>query len=489
MKKVLIANRGEIAVRIIKTLRRMDIRSVAVYSEPDSEALFVKMADEAVALGGKTAQESYLRVDKIMEACQITGADAIHPGYGFLSEKLELLRACDKAGVIFIGPKEKAIQLMGDKIESKKLMLSGGVPTIPGFFVDGMDLVSIQQHAESIGYPVMVKAAAGGGGKGLRRVDREEDLAQALESCQSEALRSFNDDRVFVEKYILNPRHIEVQVFGDSYGLVVGLSERECSIQRRNQKVIEECPSTGVDSDLRQALCQAAANCARLVDYQNAGTVEFVMGEDKSFYFLEMNTRLQVEHPVTEMAHGIDLVEEQIRVAQGLPLSKELIGSKPIRWSLECRIYAEEPLADFFPCAGRILKLRFPEESEWLRVDTGVVSGDDISIYYDPMIAKVITVADTRAEAVYKMIQALAQVSIFGIETNVGFLLEVLRSEEFSQGLLSTDFIQKYDMVLRHKNTLNSEVNLVAHAAFHVSQRGRGGKSLESDVFLKGGSR
>jgi len=489
MKKVLIANRGEIAVRIIKTLKRMGMSSVAVYSEADADALFVKMADEAIPLGGKTAQESYLRVEKIMDACQKTGADAIHPGYGFLSEKLELIRACDKAGVIFIGPKEKAIQLMGDKIESKKLMLSGGVPTIPGFFIDGMDLVSIAEHAGSIGYPVMVKAAAGGGGKGLRKVDSSEELASAIESCRSEALRSFNDDRVFVEKFIVNPRHIEVQVFGDSLGQIIGISERECSIQRRNQKVIEECPSPGVDLVLRQSLCKAAADCASLVEYQNAGTVEFVMGEDKQFYFLEMNTRLQVEHPVTEMAHGLDLVEEQIRVANGLPLSKKLLASTVNRWSLECRIYAEEPLADFFPCAGKILKLQFPKESDWLRIDSGVVSGDEISIYYDPMIAKVITVSDTRLDAVYKMIQALSEVSIFGIETNVGFLLEVLKSPEFMDARLSTDFIQKYDMVSRHKNTLNSEVLVVAHAAFHVSQRGRGGKSSELDVFLKGGSR
>jgi propionyl-CoA carboxylase alpha chain len=439
-KKILIANRGEIACRVIKTARAMGIKTVAVYSEADATALHVLMADEAVAIGGSPAADSYLRADRIVEACKATGAEAVHPGYGFLSERESFAEALEAAGVVFIGPNRHAIGAMGDKIESKKLAKAAGVTTVPGYPDVIPDVAKAKIVAADIGYPVMIKASAGGGGKGMRLANSEAELEEGFRSASNEARASFGDDRILIEKAIVEPRHIEIQVMGDSHGNVIFLGERECSIQRRHQKVIEEAPSPFLDEATRAAMGAQAVALSKAVQYQSAGTVEFIVDKDRNFYFLEMNTRLQVEHPVTELVTGLDLVELMIRVAAGekLPITQEqvkLTGS-----AIEARVYAEDPLRGFLPSIGRLTRYR-PPVGEGVRVDTGVYEGSEISMFYDPMIAKLITYGTTRPQATKRMADALDSFAIRGVNHNIGFLSAIVRRQRFAEARLSTDFI------------------------------------------------
>ncbi|MGD0144108.1 MAG: biotin carboxylase N-terminal domain-containing protein, partial [Rhizomicrobium sp.] len=410
-KKILIANRGEIACRVIKTARKMGIATVAVYSDADKDALHVEMADEAVHIGPPPSAQSYLSIDKIVQACRETGAEAVHPGYGFLSEREAFAEALAKIGVVFIGPNVKAIAAMGDKIESKKLALAAKVSTVPGFVGEVRDAAHARAIAKEIGYPVMVKASAGGGGKGLRIVHAEKDLVQAIESSKHEAKASFGDDRLFIEKFVTEPRHIEIQVMGDKHGNVLYLNERECSIQRRHQKVIEEAPSPFLDAATRKAMGEEAVALAKAVGYDSAGTVEFIVDKERKFYFLEMNTRLQVEHPITELTTGLDLVELMIRSAAGEKLPLKQSDVKIDGWAVETRIYAEDPYRGFLPSTGRLVRYAPPAEGTHgdiiVRNDTGVYEGGEISIYYDPMIAKLCTHAPTRLAAIDAMASAL----------------------------------------------------------------------------------
>jgi propionyl-CoA carboxylase alpha chain len=440
-KKILIANRGEIACRVMKTAEKMGIKTVAVYSEADKEARHVQMADEAICIGPAPSRESYLMMDCIIQACIDTGAEAVHPGYGFLSENEQFARRCEEAGIVFIGPKHHSIAAMGDKIASKKLALEAKVNTIPGFneAIDkAEDAVKI---AQDIGYPVMIKASAGGGGKGLRVAFNDKEAFEGFTACRTEALNSFGDDRVFIEKFVEGPRHIEIQVLGDSHGNVVYLGERDCSIQRRHQKVIEEAPSPFIDPATRKAMGEQAVALAKAVDYQSAGTVEFVVGKDKSFYFLEMNTRLQVEHPVTEGVTGLDLVEQMIRVAAGEKLAFKQEDIKLDGWSMECRINADDPFRNFLPSTGRLVKYRPPEELDGVRVDTGVYEGGEIPMYYDSMIAKLIVHGKDRAEAIEKMRAALNDFVIRGIHSNIPFQAALLQHPRFVFGDFTTGFI------------------------------------------------
>ncbi|MEJ8826913.1 acetyl/propionyl/methylcrotonyl-CoA carboxylase subunit alpha [Variovorax humicola] len=443
--KILIANRGEIACRIIKTARRMGIKTVAVYSDADERALHVRMADEAVHIGAAPASESYLVIDKIVDACRRTGAQAVHPGYGFLSERAAFARALNAAGIVFIGPNPDAMDAMGDKIESKKRALAAGVSTVPGHVGVIRDAAHAIEIADEIGYPVMIKASAGGGGKGMRVAWSAAEAAEGFARSTSEAASSFGDDRVFVEKFIVEPRHIEIQVLGDKHGSIVYLGERECSIQRRNQKVLEEAPSPLLDDETRRRMGEQAVALARAVNYDSAGTVEFVCGQDKSFYFLEMNTRLQVEHPVTELVTGIDLVEQMIRVASGEPLALRQQDIRLDGWAVESRVYAEDPTRNFMPSTGRLTTYRPPAEGvldgRTVRNDTGVFEGGEISIYYDPMIAKLVTHAPTRAEAIAAQVYALDAFAIDGIRHNLAFLAALMRHPRWHAGQLSTAFI------------------------------------------------
>ncbi len=444
-KKILIANRGEIACRVIKTARRMGIKTVAVYSEADAAALHVDMADEAVFIGPPQSAQSYLVIERIVEACKKTGAEAVHPGYGFLSEREAFADALAANGIAFIGPNKHAIAAMGDKIESKKLAAKAKVSTVPGYIGEIKDLKEAQRIAAEIGYPVMVKASAGGGGKGLRIVYAEAELGQAIQSSQNEAKASFGDDRLFIEKYVTEPRHIEIQVLGDKHGNVIHLGERECSIQRRHQKVIEEAPSPFLDEKTRAAMGAQAVALAKAVSYESAGTVEFIVDKDRNFYFLEMNTRLQVEHPVTELITGFDLVEQMIRVAAGEKLSIRQEDVKLKGWAVESRIYAEDPYRNFLPSTGRLVRYRPPAETtangKTIRNDTGVFEGGEISIYYDPMIAKLCSHAATREQAIDLMADALDQFHIDGIRHNIAFLQAVMMHPRFRSGRLSTNFI------------------------------------------------
>lgn len=444
-KRILIANRGEIACRVIKTARRMGVQTVAVYSEADRDALHVEMADEAVLIGPPAAAESYLVIEKIVEACRKTGAEAVHPGYGFLSEREAFPRALEAAGIVFIGPNPGAIAAMGDKIESKKAAAKAKVSTVPGYLgviEDGKHAVRI---SDEIGYPVMIKASAGGGGKGMRIAHSKAEVAEGFNLAKAEAKASFGDDRVFVEKFIVDPRHIEIQVLGDKHGNVIHLGERECSIQRRNQKVIEEAPSPLLDEATRRKMGEQAVALAKAVNYDSAGTVEFVAGQDKSFYFLEMNTRLQVEHPVTELVTGVDLVEQMIRVAAGEKLA---IAQKDVTltgWAVESRLYAEDPFRNFLPSIGRLVKYRPPAEVSQdgitVRNDTGVQEGGEISIHYDPMIAKLVTHAPSRAAAIEAQATALDSFYVDGIRHNIPFLSALMHHPRWREGNLSTGFI------------------------------------------------
>jgi propionyl-CoA carboxylase alpha chain len=440
-KKILIANRGEIACRVMKTAKKMGIKTVAVYSEADKEARHVQMADEAVCIGPAPSRESYLVMDRIIQACKDTGAQAVHPGYGFLSENEQFAKRCEEEGIVFIGPKHQSIAAMGDKIASKKLALEAKVNTIPGFneAIDkAEDAVKI---AQGIGYPVMIKASAGGGGKGLRVAFNDKEAFEGFTACRTEALNSFGDDRVFIEKFVEGPRHIEIQVLGDSHGNVVYLGERDCSIQRRHQKVIEEAPSPFIDPATRKAMGEQAVALAKAVNYQSAGTVEFVVGKDKSFYFLEMNTRLQVEHPVTEGITGLDLVEQMIRVAAGEKLAFKQEDIQLDGWSMECRINADDPFRNFLPSTGRLVKYRPPQEMDGVRVDTGVYEGGEIPMFYDSMIAKLIVHGKDRTEAIEKMRSALNDFVIRGIHSNIPFQAALLQHPRFVSGDFTTGFI------------------------------------------------
>jgi len=444
-KRILIANRGEIACRIIKTARRMGIETVAVYSDADRDALHVAMADSAVAIGPPEAAKSYLVIDKIVAACKASGAEAVHPGYGFLSEREAFPKALAAAGVVFIGPNPKAIAAMGDKIESKKAAAAAKVSTVPGHLGVIADEVEAMKIADDIGYPVMIKASAGGGGKGMRIAFSRAEVAEGFARSKSEAKSSFGDDRMFIEKFITDPRHVEIQVLGDKHGNVIYLGERECSIQRRNQKVIEEAPSPLLDAATRKKMGEQAVALARAVGYDSAGTVEFVAGQDRSFFFLEMNTRLQVEHPVTELITGIDLVEQMIRSAAGEKLSLKQSDVQINGWAVESRVYAEDPYRKFLPSTGRLTRYRPPEERSaggvTVRNDTGVYEGGEISIYYDPMIAKLVTHARTREAAIDAQADALDAFVVDGIRHNIPFLAALMAHPRWRAGKLSTGFI------------------------------------------------
>ena len=443
--KILIANRGEIACRVIRTAKKMGIATVAVYSDADARSPHVLMADEAVHIGPSPSGESYLVADKIIAACKATGAQAVHPGYGFLSERTSFAQACADNGIAFIGPPINAIAAMGDKIESKKLALKAGVNVVPGFVGEIDSTEHAVEIAGGIGYPVMMKASAGGGGKGMRLAYSEADVREGFEATKREGLASFGDDRVFIEKFILNPRHIEIQILGDSQGNILYLNERECSIQRRHQKVVEEAPSPFVTPKMRAAMGEQCVALARAVGYYSAGTVElFVSGADptgESFYFLEMNTRLQVEHPVTECITGIDLVEQMIRVAAGEPLAFGQADVKLDGWAVENRVYAEDPYRGFLPSTGRLVRYGPPEASDGVRVDDGVTEGGEVSIFYDPMIAKLITHAPTRIEAIDAQIGALDQFEIEGVGHNLDFLSAIMQHPRFRSGEITTGFI------------------------------------------------
>jgi acetyl-CoA carboxylase biotin carboxylase subunit len=445
LRKVLVANRGEIAVRIIRALREAGIASVAVYSDADRASLAVKMADEAAYLGPAPSSESYLRIDKIIDAARRHDADAIHPGYGFLSENADFAEACAAAGIIFIGPPASAIRMMGSKTSARKAAIAAGAPVVPGTEQALRETSTAKNIARELGYPVLLKASAGGGGKGMRRVDREEDLESALRDASSEALRAFRNDEVYVEKLVLEPRHIEIQVLGDQHGHMIHLGERECSIQRRHQKVIEECPSPVMSThpDLRNEMGEAALKIARAAGYVNAGTLEFLVDRDRNFYFLEMNTRLQVEHPVTELATGVDLVQWQLRIAAGERLTLQQEG---IAWrgsAIECRVYAEDPANQFLPSPGKITFLEQPS-GPGIRLDSGVYAGWNVPLEYDPMLAKVAAWAPTRELAIERMRCALGEFVVAGIRTNIAWFDEILASPDFRSGALSTAFLDRF---------------------------------------------
>lgn len=441
--KVLIANRGEIACRVIATCRRLGIATVAVYSDADRNARHVRLADEAIHIGPAAARESYLRSDAILDAARRTGAQAIHPGYGFLSENADFADACVAAGITFIGPPASAIRAMGDKSAAKALMAKAGVPLTPGYHGDQQAPEFLRTQADGIGYPVLIKASAGGGGKGMRKVERSEDFVDALASCQREAASAFGNDHVLVEKYVERPRHIEIQVFGGGHGEAVYLFERDCSVQRRHQKVLEEAPAPGMSADRRAAMGKAAVDAARAVGYVGAGTVEFIAGPDGDFYFMEMNTRLQVEHPVTEFITGTDLVEWQLRVAAGQPLPKRQDELTIHGHALEARLYAEDADRGFLPSTGTLRRLRLPTPSANVRVDTGVEEGDSITPYYDPMIAKLIVWDVDRDAALRRMSQALADCQVVGVTTNAGFLRRLLHTDSFANAKLDTALIER----------------------------------------------
>jgi propionyl-CoA carboxylase alpha chain len=476
-KKILIANRGEIACRVITSARKMGIATVAVYSDADRDARHVELADEAVGIGPPPSRDSYLAMDKIIAACKSTGAEAVHPGYGFLSENKEFAMRVEAEGIAFIGPKHYSIAAMGDKIASKKLAIAAGVSTIPGHTDVIADADEAVRIARDVGYPVMIKASAGGGGKGLRVAWTDKEAREGFEACRAEAKAAFGDDRIFIEKFIEEPRHIEIQVLGDGHGNIVYLWERECSIQRRHQKVIEEAPSPFLDEATRRAMGEQAVALARAVKYQSAGTVEFVVGKDRGFYFLEMNTRLQVEHPVTEMITGLDLVELMIRVAAGEKLP---FAQKDIRrdgWAMECRINAEDPLRGFLPSVGRLVRYRPPREIPGaVRVDTGVYEGGEIPMYYDSMIAKLVVHGATRGEAIDRMRDALNAFVIRGVSSNIVFQAALMQHPRFVEGRLSTAFIaEEYPTGFHSADVVHDQPEFLAAivAAVHRTYRYR----------------
>jgi propionyl-CoA carboxylase alpha chain len=476
-QKLLIANRGEIACRIIKTARKLGIKTVAVYSEADRDGLHVRLADEAVAIGPSAAAQSYLLIDTIVDACLRTGAEAVHPGYGFLSEREAFAVALQQAGIVFIGPNPQAIAAMGDKIESKKAAARAKVSTVPGYLGEIADAKHAVRIAAEIGYPVMIKASAGGGGKGMRVAYSPKEAEEGFALARSEAKASFGDDRVFLEKFIENPRHVEIQVLGDKHGNVIHLGERECSIQRRNQKVVEEAPSPLLDARTRKAMGEQAVALAKAVGYDSAGTVEFVAGQDRSFFFLEMNTRLQVEHPVTELVTGIDLVEQMIRIAAGEKLAWRQADVKLNGWAVESRIYAEDPYRNFLPSIGRLTRYRPPREGKdargTIRNDTGVYEGAEISMFYDPMIAKLVSHAATREEAIALQAEALDAFVIDGVEHNIPFLATLMQHPRWKSGRLSTGFIaEEFKGGFRPRALAGEDLEVLAAVAAAIDHLG-----------------
>jgi 3-methylcrotonyl-CoA carboxylase alpha subunit len=466
--KILIANRGEIACRVIRTARALGIRTVAVYSDADRDALHVSMADEAVHIGPAPSRESYLVYERVIEAALKTGAQAIHPGYGFLSENAGFCEACKANDIVFIGPPVGAIEAMGSKSAAKQIMESAGVPLVPGYHGDDQDRDILKKAADDMGYPVLLKAVAGGGGKGMRQVWSETEFDEALDAAKREALNGFGNDDMLVEKYLTQPRHVEIQVFCDSHGNAVYLFERDCSVQRRHQKVIEEAPAPGMTEELRAAMGEAAIRAAQAIDYEGAGTVEFLLDVDGSFYFMEMNTRLQVEHPVTEMITGQDLVEWQLRVAAGetLPVTQDELALNG--HAFEARIYAEDPDNDFLPVTGTLSFLQPPETSDHVRVDTGVLQGDEVSVYYDPMIAKLIVWDENRDKALQRLTRALKEYRISGMTTNVDFLYNLANCSPFREAQLDTGFIEKHHAEIFHDSPAEVEQAIPLAALYLV---------------------
>ena len=485
-KKILIANRGEIACRVIKTAKTMGISTVAIFSEQDAMALHVAMADEAVCIGPAPAKESYLKIDNIVAIAKETCTDAVHPGYGFLSEQSEFATAIEKVGITFIGPSKDAIGAMGDKIRSKKIAEDAGVSTVPGYLGIVKGNTEALKIAEDIGYPLMIKASAGGGGKGMRIAYNSADLSEGFQLAANEALASFGDDRIFLEKYIERPRHIEIQILGDKYGNVIHLGERECSIQRRHQKIIEEAPSAFLSSDTRDEMGAQAVALAKAVQYSSAGTVEFIVDEESNFYFLEMNTRLQVEHPVTEFVTGIDLVEQMIRIATGEKLSLDQEDVKCDGWAIEARVYAEDPTRNFLPSTGRLTQYKEPVRSDSIRVDSGVIEGSEISIFYDPLISKLIAYGASREEAIEKLREALAVYLVRGIAHNIPFLTAVISNERFAEADFSTDFLaEEFPEGFTSEKAVGSRMGVfIAAAAFVRAKQDSRMSHLRSSSYI-----
>ena len=465
IKKILVANRGEIAIRVMKTAKKMGIKTVAVYSSADRNALHVKYADEAVLIGEATSSQSYLRGDKIIEVCKELGVDAVHPGYGFLSENSSFAEACEKNNIIFIGPKSKAIEMMGSKLAAKEAVKYYNIPMVPGTEDAITDIEAAKKIATEIGFPILIKASAGGGGKGMRVVEKAEDFVSQMDRAISEATNAFGDGSVFIEKYVTKPRHIEIQVMADSHGNIVYVFERECSIQRRHQKVVEEAPSAILTPEKRKEMGEAAVKVAKACDYLGAGTVEFLMDADHNFYFLEMNTRLQVEHPVSELISGLDLVELQIRVARGeaLPMKQEDLQIKG--HAMELRVYAEDPMNDFLPNVGFLSTYKLPE-GEGIRVDNGIEEGMDVPIYYDPMLSKLITYGNTREESIELMIKAIDNYLVEGVHTTLPFGKFVMEHEAFRSGDFDTGFVKAYYDAEKLKSKLDTEAEIAAMIAF-----------------------
>ncbi|MAA76375.1 MAG: 3-methylcrotonyl-CoA carboxylase [Salinisphaeraceae bacterium] len=474
-KKILIANRGEIGCRIVDTCRRMGVGTVAIYSEADARSRLVRMADEAWCVGPAPSKDSYLRIDRIIEAARTSGAEAVHPGFGFLAENAEFAEACEQAGLVFIGPPASAIRAMGSKSAAKALMDKAGVPLVPGYHGDDQDGEKLAAEADRIGYPVLIKAVSGGGGKGMRVVESADEFAAALASCQREAAASFNDDRVLIEKYITRPRHIEVQIFGDRDGQIIHLNERDCSAQRRHQKVVEEAPAPHMTPARRAEMGRAAVDAGQAVDYVGAGTVEFIVDDRNDFYFMEMNTRLQVEHPVTEMITGIDLVEWQLRIAAGEPLPQAQQDIGIDGHSIEVRVYAEEPANDFLPSIGTLVHFQPPRESRHVRVETGVESGDAVSPHYDPMLAKLIVWDENREQATERMLQALSEFRVLGVGNNIAFLSRLVDHAAFRQGEVDTHLIAREGSALTRPAQQVASPLLAAAALWLVDREGVAG--------------
>ncbi len=483
-KKILIANRGEIALRIIRACREMDIKAVAVYSEADREALHVRSADEAYCIGPSPSRESYLVIDHLIQTAKKNQCEAIHPGYGFLAENADFAQACQDAGLVFIGPDPEAMRSMGDKITARKKVAKAGVPTIPGVNKGLNTFASMQKTANTLGYPVLIKAALGGGGKGMRVCREEESLKAGFELCRKEAQSAFGNPKLYLEKYLEKPRHIEFQILADHAGNTIHLGERECSIQRRHQKLIEEAPSVAMDDDLRMRMGEAAVAAARAVGYRNAGTIEFLLDSDKNFYFLEMNTRLQVEHPVTEMVTGIDLVHEQLRIAAGKKLALKQSDIRRTGHAIECRIYAEDPENNFLPSVGKIQRLREPA-GPGVRVDSGVYQGYEVPVFYDPLIAKLLTWAPDRKFAIQRMRRALLEYSITGVRTTIPYLSKVMEDTRFQSGEFDTHFIQETPStaVKKHKDEIKL-AGIIGALVYHTEGQNRSVQTAQGDLSL-----
>ena len=491
IKKIVVANRGDIAVRVIRACREMEIPTVAVYSEVDRNAIHVQLAHQAFLIGPPPPLESYLNIDKIIEVAKKTNADAIHPGYGFLAENHLFAKRCEEENIIFIGPNSKAMSLVGDKLESRQMAIKGKIPIIPGMHIRSADVSDFAKEAERIGYPVMLKASAGGGGKGMRVIRAADELASSVETGKREAKSAFGDESVYLEKYIEKPRHVEFQVLADNFGNTIYLFERECSIQRRHQKIVEETPSTALNPELRAKMGETAVKVIQSAGYNNAGTVEFLLDQNGNFYFLEVNARIQVEHPITELVTGIDLVKAQIRIAQGEKLWLKQEELKQRGAAIECRIYAEDPDNNFFPSIGKILFVKEPQ-GPGIRVDSSLYSGLEVSMFYDPILSKLITFGEDRKSARLKMVQALSDYVIMGIKTQIDFLKAVMLHPEFSAGNTNTDFIPQYMSEWKKKEEKYLEPALIAAAISSLQQAsakaGKSSKKIYYDPWLSLGS-